>query len=267
MPLNCRRGHSLVELLVAMVILVGLAALGGGIRLQFEGRLRARLERAGAASTLRTAAGVIRAELSQLGTDPLSGTDLGPVSAGGITYRAHRGLGAACRIAGDSLWLDAAALARWQIRNPVAARDSVLLYRPAAPGLQAGWIPAALRSGPASASCPGGAPALVYSTSLDSATVAADQLPPATLARWFETASLSAYASSVGWQLGYTGLSASAVVQPVAGSPGRSRFIWAEQLDLPLGSLGRFGWFLVRPAFAAGVRASLRRLARGLEAV
>lgn len=57
------------------------------------------------------------------------------------------------------------------------------------------------------------------------------------------------------------------VVQPLPGSPERCRFIWAEQLDLPLGSLGRFGWRLVRPAFAAGVGASLRRLARRLETV
>ena len=48
--------------------------------------------------------------------------------------------------------------------------------------------------------------------------------------------------------------------------PGRrSRFVWTEKLDLPLGRLGRAGWPLVRPAIAAGVRASLRRLARYVE--
>ncbi|WP_308253018.1 hypothetical protein [Pseudonocardia sp. ICBG601] len=35
--------------------------------------------------------------------------------------------------------------------------------------------------------------------------------------------------------------------------PARSRFLWTELLDLPLGALGRFGWPLVRPAFRAGV--------------
>lgn len=47
---------------------------------------------------------------------------------------------------------------------------------------------------------------------------------------------------------------------------GRSRFVWSERLDLPLGVAGRFGWPLVKPAFAAGVRASLTRLARAIEA-
>lgn len=41
----------------------------------------------------------------------------------------------------------------------------------------------------------------------------------------------------------------------------RSRFVWSEDLVLPLGGLGRAGWPLVRPAMAAGVRRSLRRFA------
>ncbi len=43
---------------------------------------------------------------------------------------------------------------------------------------------------------------------------------------------------------------------------GRSRFVWSEQIDLPLGAVGRFGWFLVRPLAAAGISLSLRRFAR-----
>jgi hypothetical protein len=47
---------------------------------------------------------------------------------------------------------------------------------------------------------------------------------------------------------------------------GRSRFVWREDLDLPLGVLGRLGWPVVRPLFAWGVRLSLRRFARWVEA-
>ena len=46
----------------------------------------------------------------------------------------------------------------------------------------------------------------------------------------------------------------------------RSRFVWREDLDLPLGLLGRLGWPVVRPAFAYGVQLSLRRFARWVEA-
>lgn len=48
--------------------------------------------------------------------------------------------------------------------------------------------------------------------------------------------------------------------------PGTSTFVWREDLELPLGALGRLGWPLVRPLFAAGVRLSLRRFARWVEA-
>jgi hypothetical protein len=48
--------------------------------------------------------------------------------------------------------------------------------------------------------------------------------------------------------------------------PGRSRFVWREDLELPLGALGRLGWPLGKPLFAFGVRLSLRRFARWVEA-
>ncbi|WP_422785660.1 SRPBCC family protein [Pseudonocardia spirodelae] len=47
--------------------------------------------------------------------------------------------------------------------------------------------------------------------------------------------------------------------------PQRSRFLWTELLDLPLGALGRLGWPLVRPAFRAGVAHSLRKMAEATE--
>lgn len=45
-----------------------------------------------------------------------------------------------------------------------------------------------------------------------------------------------------------------------------SRFVWREDLELPLGVLGRLGWRLVEPVFAWGVRLSLKRFARWVEA-
>jgi hypothetical protein len=44
----------------------------------------------------------------------------------------------------------------------------------------------------------------------------------------------------------------------------RSRFHWSEEIELPWGVLGRFGWLLVRPLFALAVRVSLRRFAATL---
>jgi carbon monoxide dehydrogenase subunit G len=47
--------------------------------------------------------------------------------------------------------------------------------------------------------------------------------------------------------------------------PDRSRVVWSEWLDLPLGPLGRAGWLFVRPLARLGVARSLRRLARLVE--
>ena len=48
--------------------------------------------------------------------------------------------------------------------------------------------------------------------------------------------------------------------------PGRSRVVWSEWLDLPLGIVGRLGWLVVRPLTRLGVAKSLQRLARLVEA-
>ena len=47
---------------------------------------------------------------------------------------------------------------------------------------------------------------------------------------------------------------------------GLSTFVWREDLELPLGLLGRLGWPLVRPLFAFGVQQSLKKFARWVEA-
>ncbi|TAK68594.1 MAG: SRPBCC family protein [Actinomycetota bacterium] len=41
----------------------------------------------------------------------------------------------------------------------------------------------------------------------------------------------------------------------------RSRLVWTERLDVPLGWLGRCCWLLLRPLVAAGIRRSLRTFA------
>ena len=43
---------------------------------------------------------------------------------------------------------------------------------------------------------------------------------------------------------------------------GGSRFTWTERLDLPLGSVGRLGFIVVRPLARRALRMALRRFAR-----
>ncbi|MBB4686101.1 SRPBCC family protein [Amycolatopsis jiangsuensis] len=53
--------------------------------------------------------------------------------------------------------------------------------------------------------------------------------------------------------------------QVVAKGAGDCTLVWAEHLSLPFGVVGRAGWPVVRPAFALGVRQSLRQFARFAE--
>lgn len=43
-----------------------------------------------------------------------------------------------------------------------------------------------------------------------------------------------------------------------------SKLTWVEELDLPLGIVGRAGWVLVKPVVRWGLARSLRKLARGI---
>jgi len=43
-----------------------------------------------------------------------------------------------------------------------------------------------------------------------------------------------------------------------------SRFIWIEDLDLPLGLLGKFGFKILRPFFVYGVQSSLNKFAKSV---
>lgn len=57
----------------------------------------------------------------------------------------------------------------------------------------------------------------------------------------------------------------SGVMEVFALPGGRSRFVWSEQIEPPLGTVGRLGWQVVRPAFALGVKRSLEKFARLVE--
>ena len=48
-------------------------------------------------------------------------------------------------------------------------------------------------------------------------------------------------------------------------APGGAWFVWVEDVDLPLGRVGRLGFVVVGPAFRLLLRRSLRRFARRVE--
>lgn len=55
------------------------------------------------------------------------------------------------------------------------------------------------------------------------------------------------------------------IMEVLPAADGTSVFVWSEELDIPLGVVGRAGWPLVRPLFAKGVRDSLEAFAELVE--
>jgi hypothetical protein len=51
----------------------------------------------------------------------------------------------------------------------------------------------------------------------------------------------------------------------VESTPGGSRVVWSEWVQLPFGLLGEVGWLVVRPVAALFLRVSLHRLAKLVE--
>ena len=58
----------------------------------------------------------------------------------------------------------------------------------------------------------------------------------------------------------------SGVMEVYALPDNRSRFVWGELIEPPLGALGRVGWRAIRPAFRLGIQRSLERFATLVEA-
>lgn len=118
---NGRRGHTLVELLVALVMasLVIAAALGW---LGAEVRRTDRLARRGAAAAaLRTGELLLARELRYL----VPASDLTALGPDSMSLRALRGSGVACAVAGTTTYVRLRA-----VRVPDPAKDSVLWLRP-----------------------------------------------------------------------------------------------------------------------------------------
>jgi len=225
MSLNSgRRGVTLVELLVGLILF----GLIGGVMLHatlaFERTVRAHLSRLGAENALDTAIGFLGSELAALGRDT-TGSDLVQQAAESLSYRAERGTGLACQVTAGAVLLE---IGRYVgTRFPQSGRDSLLRYLGADAALAApgGWVAApilAVQNG----AC-GSGQALRLVTLIDTTRVSLAGLPVRVPARVFEVMQTRFYRSSGATWLGARSVSAGEIIQPLAGpfTLARSGFI------------------------------------------
>ena len=160
MSVTGRRGVTLVELLVAMVVSAILGSLMLTATATITTVLRGRVERVGAEVAARAIWGAIRFDWASLGSDSLAGPDLGSLAATRVDYRADRGLVSVCRLAPDTVVLASGRLGRWAARRPGPGRDSLLLYAAGDSSVRIdAWVPIPLLAGPFGAAASPNGPA------------------------------------------------------------------------------------------------------------
>lgn len=243
-------GFSLIEVLVALLVgslVISLAVRLGTQALEAE---RGQGERAGLTAALRTGLNYLAYELEAAGADSVSGPDLDSVPAG-IAFRAQRGLKVTCRLVHDTVVVRADTAVDWSARGPAPGRDSLLLYAAGDSAVAVdAWDPLPLLSIRAT-TCPGGARAYAYGTSLDSSLIARRRHVGRTAVRVFESVAVRAYGGAGGWQLGQQSLSGGGVVQPLAGP--------LAPAGLSVAAVGRFG----APVAVGGAAWVIRLVLRG----
>lgn len=154
--MSARRGFSLVELLIGMVLL-GIVSTAIYKLLTNNQRLyRLETQRSDLNDVIRTAAMILPSELR--GLDASDG-DILAMSSTSITYKATRAAGVLCLDPGSVLTVTLDGTNMFGLRSPSATQDSIILFNEGDPTTRAddAWIHGAVTGVTAGTACSGGA--------------------------------------------------------------------------------------------------------------
>ena len=215
MSLRSSRGFTLVELLVALVLLV---MVGGSIYqvLVNQQRLsRAQSELVALQTNVRTGALLLGTELRELATGP-AGSDILQMGGDSISYRAMRGTVIACQRARTEVRVLASPF--YGFRQPQAGRDSLLLFveGDSTRSTDDRWVALPITSVTGGSTC-GARAATVLATDIDTIVTPLSAIKLDAPARTFEVMQLKLYQSGGQYWLGARSASAGETIQPVLG--------------------------------------------------
>jgi prepilin-type N-terminal cleavage/methylation domain-containing protein len=216
------RGFTLVELLIALVILSLVSASIFSLLNTTQRVTRAQAERTSLQSTVRTGAIIVPAELREL-NNVSGGTadrvDIIAKTANSIRYRAMRGMGLVCQVptATEVRVFNTAANPFMGYRAPAGPRDGLYVFveNNADKSSDDAWVQATVTGVASGNVCPGGVAGYTFTVSpgvagLASATVNAP-------VRTWEDMTQSIYQSGADWYLGAESNSGGGGRQPVLG--------------------------------------------------
>ena len=231
--MSARRGFTLVELSVAMV----LALMVGGIvhRMLLHGQrlARAQAERMALQDNVRVAALVLAGELSGVGSDEITPeasaalgypaalrSDLLVIEPGAVTYLAGRGAGRVCGVEPGLPPEILIAQASWESLRAPRATDSLVVFveSDTSTGSDDAWIHLRVVSA-AAGSCPGGEAGIAVRVAVPAPLdpAALTRVTPGSPARLAEVMQMRYYRSGGKSWLGMRSVSTGEVITPVAG--------------------------------------------------
>jgi prepilin-type N-terminal cleavage/methylation domain-containing protein len=213
-----RRGFTLVELLIALVLMSLLAASVSRVFNSQQRLAVSQVELASLQSNLRTGSIVAANELWELGSNAAGISDISSFNAGGLTYRAMRGLGLACQVSRTEVRVRAAPL--FGGRAIVPLQDSLLLFVDRDPQRSTDdtWLARRITAVTNGSSC-GGSPAVALTiNAIDTLTTPLSAIITEAPIRTFEVMELRAVMVGSQYWLGARSVSGGqATLLPVAG--------------------------------------------------
>ncbi len=235
-----RRGFTLVEMLIALVILSVVAA-GLTRVLQTQQRLAVtQVEQASMQGNVRNGIQILSSELRELATSPGGASDITTFTSNTLRYRAMRSLALACAITRTQVKIRVSPL--FGPRGIVAGQDSMLLFAEGDPGLSADdkWVAAPITSVTAGATC-GSAPAIQLATTLDTMVAPLSAYRTDAPLRTFEVMELGPVIQGAESWLGARSASGGQALTPVVGPLAANglRFSYLDSLGNVTGTLNR----------------------------
>jgi prepilin-type N-terminal cleavage/methylation domain-containing protein len=231
--MSARRGFTLVELAVALVLGLMVGGLVHRMLLHGQRLARAQAERMALQENVRVAALVLAGELGGVGSDAITPeasaalgypaairSDLLAIEPGAVTYLAGRGEGQVCGVGPGPPLEIVLAESSWESLRAPRATDSLLVFAESDPatGSDDAWIHLGIVSAGAG-SCPGGQAGIALQVTtpapLDPAALA--QVTPGSPARLAEVMQMRYYQSGGKSWFGMRSVSTGEAITPVAG--------------------------------------------------
>jgi prepilin-type N-terminal cleavage/methylation domain-containing protein len=231
--MSARRGFTLVELAVALVLGLVIGGLVHRMLLHGQRLARAQAERMALQENVRVAALVLAGELGGIGFDEITPeasaalgypaairSDLISIEAGAVTYLAGRGAGSVCGASPGPTPEVVVTESSWESPRAPRATDSLLVFVESDPttGSDDAWIHLGIVSA-GGGSCPGGQAGIAVQVAapvmLDPASLAL--VTPGSPVRLAEVMQMRYYQSGGKSWFGMRSVSTGEVISPVAG--------------------------------------------------